>query len=155
MDAFEPPRDDAGLDDATLDDDIGEVRTPFTVPLAAFAQLAAGGLTAAAGAQWTFLVTFYDWQWVVPPVFLVLGLLLLGVGGQIFRGRLWAALLSLFLSSVLALTGLVWVIYTTLNGLFAPLPLAAAAMAGLATLVTPLAIPACMRLTEQKKRLYA
>lgn len=154
---FAPPDADAipgGIDD---DDDIGEIRVPFILPLAAFIGLVSALFTMSAGAQGLVFLQYPAWSLLkyVPYVFVASGLLGLVVAGQVYTGRLWGTVAAAVVLGFNAMCGGLWSVFDLWSGLFVPLPLLAAMLAVLATLLVGLAVPAAARLSAQRKRLYS
>ncbi|MCO4748310.1 MAG: hypothetical protein KC912_26180 [Proteobacteria bacterium] len=152
---FAPPAHDDPL--AEGEDDIGEIRVPVILPIAASVALVSALFTLAAGAQGVLVLHYPEWSLMkhVPYVFIASGLLALPVAGQVFTGRLWGAVFAVIVIGFNALCGAAWTIHDLFSGIVVPLPALAAMLAMFAVLLVGLAIPAAARLTAQRRRLYS
>ena len=155
-DEFAPPAHDA-IPGGVEDDDIGEIRVPIILPLAAFVAIVSALFTASAGAQGLIVIHYPSWSWMrfVPYIFLMSGVLGLVVGGQVYTGRLWGTIAAVIVIGFNAVCGGLWFLIDLFSGMFVPLPAIAALLAILATILVAFAIPASARLSAQRARLYS
>lgn len=153
---FAPPAHDA-IPGGVEDDDVGEIRVPMILPLAAFVAIISALFTAAAGAQGLMVISYPSWSWMrfVPYIFVMSGILGLVVGGQVYTGRLWGTVAAVIVIGFNAICGGLWFLIDFFSGLFVPLPALAAMLAVLATILVAVAIPASARLSAQRARLYS
>ncbi|TNE85689.1 MAG: hypothetical protein EP330_24875 [Deltaproteobacteria bacterium] len=154
-DEFAPPVEAAPVTEDG--DDVGEIRVPPILPLAAFVALVSALFTLAAGIQGLVAIEYSPWGWLQygPYLYTLFGLAGLAFGGQVYTGRVLGAALALL--NLLASAGFaaLWSLYHLYYGAIVPLPLFAAAIAGLAALLVGIAMPSCIRLSSQRARLYA
>lgn len=122
----------------------------------------AGGLTICIGLTgfvtaiqlWTIFYLegwrFFAWLFLLGATFVQMGL-----GGWTLSGHDVATILTTALTWLLQLLALAVTVYVVRVGLFAPLILIWAAGNALCSLVLPVAVPAALRTSANRRRLYA
>ena len=136
-------------------DDIGDLSTPFVVPIAGFMTMAAGLFTAGAGAQVLVMVRILSWWRFYPYVLVLVGLMLAALGGMAYRARLGSVVLALATACFAALANLIWFGFTFTHGMFTLMPPVALALCMLSVLLLGAILPAAKRLTAARKKLMA
>ncbi|MGE0786122.1 MAG: hypothetical protein AB7S26_10565 [Sandaracinaceae bacterium] len=141
-------------DDPTVEEHIRSADTGPLVKAAAVVQMIAGILVALSGAQFSDRDYFYtEVLNQVPYLLIVLGLAAIGFAAMQFRARVWAGMGSAILGvvNVVAMGG--WFVALVVHGALIPMPLAAAAAAGLSALLSIAAVPQVYRTARARERL--
>ena len=136
-------------------DDIGDLSTPFVIPMAGFMSLAAGLFTAGAGVQVIVMVRIFSWWRFYPYVLIFAGLLLFIFGGQAYRARLWAVVVAIGASAFAALVNFVWFGFTFTKGMFTLMPPIAFGLCLLAMVLLAASLPGAKRLSAARKKLMS
>lgn len=153
--AFKAP-EEASPTMADGEDDIGEIRIPMILPLAAFTALVAALFLLSSGAQgYTIPYDRYGWLQYGWRVYLLGGMAGIVFGGPVYTGRVIWAVLALANLMFCALFAGIWTLYHLYHGAIVPLPAITGMVSLLAALLVALAIPAAARLSVQRARLYS
>lgn len=135
------------------DDDV--LRTPFVVPIASYVVFVAGLITVVASVQLWTAETLYGWVNGVPVVLLTLGLLEIGLGATLFRGRLWASIAVTLCTGLTGFLSLSWATYVLFTGLYTPLQILVPLAMCVTLVVTVLTIPFCLKFERARRALLA
>ncbi|MCA9567240.1 MAG: hypothetical protein KC656_05335 [Myxococcales bacterium] len=121
--------------------------------IAGVLQVVAGATAFTQGVQLLTMFIFYDWKWVLPYALVPLGLLQMAFGGWTSLGRDWGAIGGVGVTWFLALFAVVFTGWSLLHGVIV-LALAWTALAGLAALVAPFAVPPSLAASRARRALY-
>ena len=141
----------------TTDDDDMAALANTTLPRAGAGAMAVAGLCAMLGSFQTWmLVRFLGFALAsVPWLFVVMGLAAIFVGAKLAAARRWAAVATIALGSLLAVTSGAWVLYAFTLHFTAFFLILTPVVAGLAVILAAVAIPTCDRADAARKRLGA
>ena len=141
----------------TSDDDDMAALANTMLPRAGAAAMAVAGLCAVLGSFQTWmLVRFLGLALAaVPWLFVAMGAAALLVGAKLAGARRWAAVATIALGSLLAVTSGAWVIYAFTLHFTAFFLILTPVVAGLAVILAAIAIPTCDRADAARKRLGA
>lgn len=123
------------------------------VVLAGALMVFAGATTFVQGLQLWAIFVFYDWMWVLPYIFMPLGLMQMALGATSSRGRDWAAIVGCLLTWFVQLVALAFTIWSLSGGLIV-LAFVWVFVNGFASLLAPAAIPGALKASKVRRQLY-
>ena len=91
----------------------------------------------------------------VPFALIALGLGEMGLGGSLFRGRLWASVAVTAWTALTGLLSIIWVVYAFFRGFYAPLQLLVPMAMSVTLVVSIITIPFSMKLEKARQELLA
>lgn len=139
------------------DDDIaGADARPSILATIAGAVMIASGLTGMVSCfQLWSLFYLYGWRFYALIALALLTLVQMGFGGLTLSGSDWATITATVITWLMQLFALLIVGYAISVGLLAPLLFLWVVANGLTSLLIPLAVPAALRTSANRRKLYA
>jgi hypothetical protein len=136
-----------------VDADLQAVTPTPRATVGGVAVLAAGLFTVLLGVQ-TYWLTRFEGAvtWIIPTMWL-LGSLTVVCGWYIRRLRAWAAMGGALTSVFIAVCGMVWVVYSFMNGLFSLLALMVVPIAATSVVASAINVGPARRAEQARRRL--
>lgn len=132
-----------------------DARPSLLATLAGGATIATGLTTLVTAVQLWSIFYLSGWRFFAWIALLLAAVLQMGMGGFTLSGSDIATIATTALTWFLQVIALIVVVYCFSRGLFAPLMLIWALANGLTSLLLPLAIPAALRTSANRRKLFA